>query len=85
MNTTPPIDPTQVQVGGPTVNAATAQGFPVIAGYEILSELGRGGMGVVYEAKHRKLDRIIELKLMRGDDPLNKARFLAEGQVIAAV
>ena len=85
MNTPMPIDPTQVQVGGPTVSAATAQGFPAIAGYEILSELGRGGMGVVYEARHLKLDRIIALKLMRGDDPLNKARFLAEGQVIAAV
>ena len=85
MKTTPPNDPTQVQVGGPTVSAATAQGFPTIAGYEILGKLGEGGMGVVYEAKHRKLDRIIALKLMRGDDPLNKARFLAEGQVIAAV
>ncbi len=85
MNKPTPIDPTQVQVGGPTVSAATARGFPTIAGYEILSELGRGGMGVVYEAKHLNLDRIIALKLMRGDDPLNKARFLAEGQVIAAV
>ena len=85
MNTPTPIDPTLVQVGGPTVSAATAQGFPAIAGYEILSELGRGGMGVVYEAKHLKLDRIIALKLMLGNDSLNKARFLAEGQVIAAV
>ena len=85
MNTPPPIDPTQVQVGGPTVSAATAQGFPAIAGYEILSELGRGGMGVVYKAKHLNLKRIIALKLMLGDDPLNKARFLAEGQVIAAL
>lgn len=85
MNIPTPIDPTLVQVGGPTVSAATAQGFSAIAGYEILSELGRGGMGVVYKAKHLKLDRIIALKLMRGDDPLNKARFLAEGQVIAAV
>ncbi len=85
MNTPPPIDPTLVQVGGPTVSAATAHGFPAIAGYEILGKLGEGGMGVVYKAKHLKLDHIIALKLMLGNDPLNKARFLAEGQVMAAV
>jgi WD40 repeat protein len=81
---TPP-DRTQVQVGGPSVSAATAHGFPGVPGYEIFRELGRGGMGVVYEAKQLKLDRLVALKLMKADDPLNKARFLAEGQVIAAV
>ncbi|QEL19899.1 serine/threonine-protein kinase [Limnoglobus roseus] len=75
-------DSTRVQVGRPTV---VPPGLPTVPGYEVLRELGRGGMGVVYEARQAKLDRVVALKLTLGDDPLNKARFLAEGQVIAAV
>ena len=38
-----------------------------IAGYEILNELGRGGMGIVYRARQIKADRIVAMKCIRPD------------------
>ncbi|QEL20763.1 protein kinase domain-containing protein [Limnoglobus roseus] len=58
---------------------------PAIPGYHVLGEIARGGMGVVYQARHLKLDRVVALKTMLHPDKLLRARFLAEGQVVAAI
>ena len=55
-------------------------------GYEVLGELGRGGMGVVHRARDPRLGREVAIKRFLGDwrhDPESQARFAREAQVLA--
>jgi tetratricopeptide (TPR) repeat protein len=73
-------------VGGQPATAGPADpaGVPALPGYEVLAELGRGGMGVVYRGRDPALNREVAVKVLRpprrpGDD-LGR-RFVEEAQV----
>ncbi|MFI5641562.1 serine/threonine-protein kinase [Streptomyces goshikiensis] len=59
-----------------------------IAGYQVESEIGRGGMAVVYRARDLNLDRTVALKLLASELARNdtfRKRFAFESKVAAAI
>ena len=75
--------------GGPTKQfnppliADLASLFPQL---EILELIGKGGMGAVYKARQKQLDRLVALKILPpgiGDDPAFADRFTREARALA--
>src|SRR5215510_3316633 len=81
-------------IGATTHSTETASAFSAAnehntdfhSEYELLGEIGRGGMGVIYKAHHARLNRIVALKLIHAASAGGEAarrRFQSEVEVAA--
>src|ERR1039457_3313594 len=76
------MDAKQPPFNPPSVTELAAK-FPQL---EILELIGKGGMGAVYKARQKQLDRIVALKILPpgiGDDPAFAERFAREAKALA--
>jgi serine/threonine-protein kinase len=72
----------------PTPQSLDATPLPQIPGYEVEAVIGRGGMGIVFRARHLRLNRLVALKMLLGGayaGPQDLARFQREAEAVAGL
>jgi serine/threonine-protein kinase len=77
----------QPSIGGRRAALATTE-LPQISGYDVQAILGHGGMGVVYRARHLRLDRPVALKMLLAGPyagPEERERFQREAEAVAGL
>ena len=84
------LEPETVLTGAEAASATApppaAELGPLFPQLELLGLIGRGGMGVVYKARQKELDRIVALKILPpgiGSDPAFAERFAREAKALA--
>ncbi|MFL5241126.1 MAG: protein kinase domain-containing protein [Gemmataceae bacterium] len=77
---------TETQFSGNASLPELGPDLPTIPNYELLEVLGRGGMGVVYKARQKKLNRIVAMKMILAGGhagPVERKRFQTEVEAVA--
>jgi serine/threonine-protein kinase len=72
----------------PTPQPGAGPALPQVPGYEVEAVLGRGGMGVVFRARHLPLNRLVALKMVLDGayaGPRERARFQREAEAVAGL